>query len=231
MVLKTLLCGLAIISTTWSPVDALGTRRTKFVEQKFHKNSRESFHKTLLEKEGAMVMKTFNTKVDNFNISNEDTFPMRYIEDLSFYNSSKPGPILFYAGNEGAIEGFYDNSGFLSKTLAEKFGGFVVFAEHRFYGESFPEGGMSIENLKYLSVEQVMMDYVKLLGYLRTIYPELATQPAFLFGGSYGGMLASWIRMKYPTHFQGAIASSAPILWFKGVTDQGAYNEVVAKVI
>ena len=37
--------------------------------------------------------------------------------------------MFFYTGNEGAIEGFYDNTGFLFE-LAQNFSALIVFAEH-----------------------------------------------------------------------------------------------------
>ena len=62
-------------------------------------------------------------------------------------------------------------------------------------------------------------------------FPELKDRAVILFGGSYGGMLAAWMRMKYPQHFQGALASSAPILWFEGKTNPNAYTQVASRVI
>ena len=60
--------------------------------------------------------------------------------------------------------------------------------------------------------------------------PELKDRATIVAGGSYGGMLASWMRMKYPQHFQGALASSAPILYFRGTTLPYAYSDFASKV-
>jgi len=89
---------------------------------------------------------------------------MRYLVDRTYFNEES-GPILFYAGNEGDIWTFYDNSGFMTQTLAQEFGALVVFGEHRYFGESMPFGASSFdrENIKMLTVEQAMNDYVDLI--------------------------------------------------------------------
>ena len=45
-----------------------------------------------------------------------------------------------------------------------------------------------------------MMDYVELIKFIRTEY-QAEDKAVIVFGGSYGGMLAAWIRMKFPATF------------------------------
>ena len=166
--------------------------------------------------------------IDHFNANgHSETFKNRVLINAKHWDREN-GPIFFYAGNEGEVWAFYNNSGFMTETLAKEFKALVVFAEHRYFGESMPFGKDSYEpkNLPFLSVEQVMADYVEIARQVR-FYAEDETRPIVLFGGSYGGMLASWLRMKFPETFQGAIASSAPILYFKGKTEPNAFYRVV----
>jgi pimeloyl-ACP methyl ester carboxylesterase len=116
-------------------------------------------------------------------------------------HTSQSCPIFFYAGNEGDIWNFYRNTGWMTGPLAKNFSALVVFAEHRYYGESFPfdkaEAFSSSDKSKYLTVEQTLLDYVMLLKKIKEDY-NAQDKATIAFGGSYGGMLAAWMRMKYP---------------------------------
>ncbi|XP_078610907.1 lysosomal Pro-X carboxypeptidase-like [Branchiostoma floridae x Branchiostoma japonicum] len=137
-------------------------------------------------------------QVDHFSFANPDTFQLRYLVNDTYFKDG--GPIFLYTGNEGDIEGFVKNTGLLME-MAPRFGAMVIFAEHRYYGQSMPYGEESFKDpahLGYLTSTQALADFAVLITRLRETAPEAANSPVFAFGGSYGGMLAAWIRMKYP---------------------------------
>jgi len=107
----------------------------------------------------------------------------------------------------------------------------IVFPEHRYFGESMPFGDKSFEqdNVRYLNIEQTMTDYVKFMKFFRQ-ENGMELTPCIAFGGSYGGMLAAWLRMKFPETFQGAVASSAPIRYFRGANPDDGFYQVVNNV-
>ena len=57
---------------------------------------------------------------------------------------------------------------------------------------------------------QSMADYAALIQHVRTEHgcPKC---PVMAFGGSYSGKLSAYLRLKYPTHVDIALAASAPI--------------------
>lgn len=144
-------------------------------------------------------------------------------------------PILFYCGNEGDIEVFTNNTGWMWEN-AEQLHAMLVFAEHRFYGKSMPYKidptkitPNVTKSLGYLSSEQALADYAKLIYELKNTIYDAKYSPVIAIGGSYGGMLAAWMRMKYPNAVAGALAGSAPILQFPSEYDCGLFNKIVTK--
>jgi len=89
--------------------------------------------------------------------------------------------------------------------IAPEFGAAIVFAEHRYYGESLPFGNETYSNVStmaYLSSEQALGDFAVLIKYLKEKRIYNATKKAVVsFGGSYGGMLTAWMRIKVYNFF------------------------------
>eukprot|EP00978_Attheya_sp_CCMP212_P009346 scaffold22095_cov71-Attheya_sp.AAC.1 len=155
----------------------------------------------------------FDQRMDHFGPSFPDgNYAQRYFINDAFYE--KGGPMFFYLGNEADVTLYVNATGLMWEHAAE-FGALIVFAEHRYYGKSqlFPDDPVS--HLQYLSVEQALMDYVTLIDHLKRRYEFQDDQSVIGFGGSYGGMLASWARFQYPHVWDGVIAGSAPIVTFE----------------
>lgn len=141
---------------------------------------------------------------------------------LNCSTSLPTGPLIIYTGNEGPIDQFFNMSGFITTQLPTLVpGANVYFLEHRYYGKSMPKPF----TWAYLNTEQVLYDYADIIMQLR---PANDT-PVIVMGGSYGGMLAAWMRIKYTHVVDGAIASSAPV--FMTLDNGGGYYANVTGVL
>lgn len=179
----------------------------------------------------------FDSAVDHFSMSTDTTFKQRCLVEPSALPPARasaggaaPPPVFFYAGNEGPIEEFYNNTGFVFE-LAARMDALVVFCEHRYYGRSLPYGAGSFTAgaLGLLSIEQTLADYSLLLPRVKARYGLGEESPTIAFGGSYGGMLAAWWRLKYPAVVDGAIAASAPIPAILGAAPSPPFFQAVAE--
>ncbi|CAH0592110.1 unnamed protein product [Chrysodeixis includens] len=170
--------------------------------------------------------KYFKVPLDHFGFQRNETFDIKYLVNDDNWDRGN-GPIFFYTGNEGQIELFAKHTGFMWE-IAEEFKAKIVFAEHRYYGTSMPFGKKSLdkEHIGYLSSAQALADYADLINFLQgnVVKPRY---PVVAFGGSYGGMLAAYFRIKYPHVVVGAIAASAPIHMYPGMAPCGVFNRLV----
>ena len=152
----------------------------------------------------------FEQPLSHFARGSAGTYKQRLCVYNKFWTPNEAQPVLFYTGNESPVNEYVDNTGLMWELGAE-LNALIVFAEHRYFGESVPDIG-GVENcLAPLSSEEALADYAYLINHMRREWGA-ADSAVIAFGGSYGGMLSSWLRIMYPSAVDGAIAASAPVL-------------------
>ncbi|KAJ9129354.1 hypothetical protein P3X46_033858 [Hevea brasiliensis] len=177
----------------------------------------------------------YNQTLDHFNYKPESykTFEQRYVINSKYWGgANSTAPILVYFGAEAPLDGDLAVIGFLSDN-ALRFNALLLYIEHRYYGKSIPFGSRE-EALKngstrgYFNSAQAIADYAEIIIHVKKIL-HAENSPVIVIGGSYGGMLASWFRLKYPHIALGALASSAPVLYFDDITPHDGYYSIVSK--
>ncbi|XP_026333446.1 putative serine protease K12H4.7 isoform X2 [Hyposmocoma kahamanoa] len=171
--------------------------------------------------------KWFSQKLDHSNPSDLRTWNQRYYMNDSFYDYEDPGPIFLMIGGEGPADPRWMVKGTWIE-YAKLFKALCFNLEHRYYGESRPTTDLSVKNLQFLSSQQALADLANFINAMNQKLKLRKNVKWMVFGGSYPGSLAAWLRMKYPHLVYGAVSSSAPLL---AKVDFMEYFQVVVKAL
>ncbi|PIA46838.1 hypothetical protein AQUCO_01500405v1 [Aquilegia coerulea] len=234
MALKTsLLVYLLIFFLVTSVVSAISKPRVGVIPRTRSKGVLPSKSSITTSKEEDRKTFYYTQTLDHFNYKPDSftTFQQKYIINSRYWGGANTSsPIFVYLGVEGPIEGDID---YILDDYAPIFNAFLVYIEHRYYGESVPFGSWkkaysNATTLGYFNSAQALADCAELIVSLKNNL-SAETSPVIVVGGSYGGMLASWFRLKYPHIAIGALASSAPILDTDNILPEDYYYKIVSK--
>ncbi|XP_018566061.1 putative serine protease K12H4.7 isoform X2 [Anoplophora glabripennis] len=152
----------------------------------------------------------FTQKLDHES-NDEITWSQRYFVNKEYFNTTANNVVFLMLGGESeASERWMIYGSWL--VSAQKYGALLFQLEHRFYGKSHPFSDLSTENLRYLSSEQALADAANFIKAMNEQYSLPSDVKWIVFGGSYSGSLAAWLRLKYPDLVQGAVSTSGPLL-------------------
>ncbi|XP_076272485.1 putative serine protease K12H4.7 [Rhynchophorus ferrugineus] len=160
-------------------------------------------------------------KLDHFG-GESSTWKQRYFAFDKYGNKSSK-IVYLVLGGESALGDDCPLKGSWTLT-AEKHSGLIFCLEHRYYGESQPASDLSTENLRYLSSRQALADAENFVSYINANYSLASDTKWIVYGGSYSGSLAVWLKYTYPKVIYGAVSYSGPL---EAVLDFKEYLQIV----
>ncbi|XP_067008768.1 putative serine protease K12H4.7 isoform X2 [Anabrus simplex] len=151
----------------------------------------------------------YKQRLDHFNPSDTRIWHQRFFVNKSYYKAG--GPVFVMIGGEGEAKPDWMFQGAWID-YAKRHSALCVLLEHRYYGKSHPTPDLSVKNLAYLSSEQALADLAKFIDHMRRRFELRPTARCIVFGGSYPGSLAAWLRAKYPHLVHAAVSTSGPLI-------------------
>lgn len=220
LILKAILtCPLAIMYTNVGHVLAFAAAAAAITTNKDGYDYKKTFHppgRFMVDDVPSMGMATFTQLIDHNNPS-LGTFEQFYYYSDEFYKG--PGsPVVLFTPGEVAADGYqvYLSTNTTPGVIAQQLGAATVVVEHRYWGQSSPVPDLTTQNMKYLTLNNSIADFV---NFARTVQlpfdtngSSQATNAPWVFvGGSYSGALAAWTESTSPGAFWAYLASSAPV--------------------
>ena len=165
--------------------------------------------------------------LDHFDPLSPKQWQMRYWVNDQHWDGRSSAPVFLCMGGEGGS----GPPGGLATELAQRHKGLAFSLEHRYYGQSIPTGAdFSTRSLRWLGTEQALADAALFAREMSEKHNLTSASRWVAFGGSYSGKLSAYLRLKYPTVVDMALAASAPIkLDSVGLVDPFSYYEVVTR--
>lgn len=165
------------------------------------------------------------TRLDQFDPSNDESYFMRYLMNKD--HLVEGGPIFIFVGGEWTISPGYLQRGHMYD-MARNLSGLMIYTEHRYYGFSTPTPDLTLDNMRWLNIDQALADLAHFILHIKENNPEVKNSGVILVGCSYAGTMVTWFMQKYPHLAQGAWSLSAPLL---AKVDFYEYKEVVSDAI
>jgi len=197
----------------------VGTRSIPDIENEIAATKKRSISKRADEVDLEVLYPEHNISVPVDFFHNEtryephsnESFNLRYWFDATYYKPGGPVFVLLGGETDGAGRLPFLQKGIVHQ-VAKATGGVGVILEHRYYGKSFPTPDLTTKNMRFLSTEQSLAEinfFAKNVDF-PGIDADLTAPntPWIVYGGSYAGAQAAFMRVVYPETFWGAISSS-----------------------
>ncbi|OQR90555.1 serine protease family S28, partial [Achlya hypogyna] len=172
----------------------------------------------------------FDGAILDHNDPQSGTWKQRYQYNDEWYGGAGSPVFLYINGEWEAKAATVSERRSTMNEMAKRHKAMVVAVEHRYYGDSIPNGDQTDSAMKkHLTSDEALADLVHKRATFHAFFTkehDLQGAPWIAWGYSYAGMLSAWFKLKYPTLVAGAVSSSAPV---QAQVDMKEYAEGVTR--